>query len=44
MEPIDHLAWVVTTVLGISFIASLIAVAKKPNYLTDKLKRQDYHK
>ncbi|WP_409272005.1 hypothetical protein V1499_20070 [Neobacillus sp. SCS-31] len=44
MEPIDHLAWVVPTVLSISFVASLIAVSKKPTYLTDKLKRRNYHK
>ncbi|WP_275670721.1 hypothetical protein [Neobacillus notoginsengisoli] len=44
MEPIDHLAWVVPTILGISFITSLIAISKKPHYLTAKIKRRNYNR
>lgn len=44
MEPIDHLAWVVPTILGVSFITSLVVISKKPRYLTAKLKRRNYTK
>jgi hypothetical protein len=40
MEPIDYLAWVVPTLLGVSFVASLYAISKKPKYMTEKVSRR----
>jgi hypothetical protein len=35
MTPIELFAWTLSAILGISFIISLAAVARKPRYITE---------
>jgi hypothetical protein len=35
MPPIELFAWTLSSILGISFIISLVVVSKKPRYITE---------
>jgi hypothetical protein len=35
MTPIELFAWTLSAILGISFIISLVAVSRKPRYITE---------
>jgi hypothetical protein len=35
MTPVELFAWILSAILGISFIISLAAVARKPRYITE---------
>ncbi|EIJ78042.1 hypothetical protein PB1_10769 [Bacillus methanolicus PB1] len=36
MTPIELFAWILSTILGISFIISLVALSRKPRYIAEK--------
>jgi hypothetical protein len=40
MTPIELFAWTLSAILGISFIISLTAVARKPKYITETKHRK----
>jgi hypothetical protein len=43
MTPIELFAWTLSAILGISFIISLAAVARKPRYITEMEHKRPHH-
>ncbi|NUK29216.1 hypothetical protein HT574_03590 [Parageobacillus sp. VR-IP] len=42
MAPIEIFTWTLSAILGIGFIISLVAVSKKPKYITEMERKKPH--